>query len=68
MSLFMAFKCFCKLELFDRIIDDTKRLWGPEAAGGYQPQVLRENIYLAPSLGKHPKVSWRWGNDHVPKS
>jgi hypothetical protein len=51
------FKCFCKLELFDRIIDDTKRLWGPEAAGGYQPQVLRENIYLAPSLGKHPKVS-----------
>ena len=30
----------------------TTKLWCFKAAGGFHPQQLRENVYLAPTLGK----------------
>jgi hypothetical protein len=38
-----------------RIQDRTWKLWGSEAAGGFQPQRLKENVYLAPTLGRETK-------------
>jgi hypothetical protein len=38
-----------------RIKDHTWKLWGSKAAGGFQPQWLRDNVYLAPTLGRETK-------------
>jgi hypothetical protein len=34
------------------IKDHTWKLWRSEVAGGFKPQRLRENVYLAPTLGR----------------
>ena len=41
--------------LFVRIEAPTWKLWGYEAAGGFQPQPLRENVYLASTLGRETR-------------
>ena len=41
--------------LFDRISDHTMKLWRYEVVGGFEPQRLRENVYLAPTLRREIK-------------
>jgi hypothetical protein len=37
------------------IKDHTRKLCCSEAAWGFQPQRLRENVYLGPTLGRETK-------------
>ena len=52
----------------DSIRDRTTKLWRYEADGGFQPQQLKENVYLAPTLKRVTKVTWRWSNGPVQDS
>ena len=38
-----------------RIKDHKMKIWKSEAVGGLQPQRLRENIYLTPTLRRETK-------------
>jgi hypothetical protein len=50
----------------DRIKYHTKKLWGFETVGSFQPR-LRENIYLAPTLGRETKMFLDSGVGALPK-
>jgi hypothetical protein len=42
-------------KLFDRIRDWTTKLWRFEVVGGLQPQQLKENVYMGPTLRRETK-------------
>jgi hypothetical protein len=50
-----------------RIQYRTWKLWGSEAAGGFYPQWLRQNVYLVPTLGRETKGFFMVGGGPPPK-
>ena len=52
--------------LLDRSRDNITKLWRSKAAGGFQPQWLRENVYLAPTLKRETK-GFHDGAEALPK-
>jgi hypothetical protein len=43
--------------VFLRFEYHTWTLWRSEAIGGFYPELLRNNVYLAPTFGRDTKVS-----------
>ena len=52
----------------DHIKYHTKKLWGFEVVGGFQPHRAKENVYLAPTLGRETKCYLTVGQGPCPKS
>ena len=41
--------------LLDGSKDHTTKLWRSKDVGGFQPQLLRKNVYLAPTIRRETK-------------